>query len=397
MKARLLLVIDEMEVGGTQRQMVHLVRGLDRERFEVEVAFFRHSSFLVDELKSMGVRVHEVPKRGAIDIGFVWALRRLFARGRFDLVHAFSFTSELWSAVVLATLLPPRRASLLSSIRGTYEWYSPNQWRLKRWVTRRSAAVIANSRVGAQYAAKQMTLDQNDISIVYNGLPAAPTAEPAARVALREALGIEGDTFLLLFVGRLVNHKNIETLLRAMAALGDSDSPQPGKPVQLVLAGDGPDRQILRDLGLSLGLEREGPGEARVQWLGERRDVAHLMDACDALVLPSWREGLSNVILEAMQAGKPVLASMAGGNAESVVAEETGLMFEPADAEALAAQIRRLVVDELLASRLGQAGRARAQELFTLENMASNTQSHYFSALRRAGKVIGTSDQAASA
>jgi len=393
MKQRLLLAIDEMEVGGTQRQMVHLVRGLDRTRFDVEVAFFRYSSFLVDELKSLGVRVHEVPKRGAVDMSFVWALRRLVARGRFDLVHAFSFTSELWSAVVIATLSSSRRPALLSSIRGTYEWYSPRQWLLKRWVTKRSAAVISNSKVGAQYAAKQMGMDEKAISIVYNGLPAMPAIAPEDRVALRMALGIADDTFLLLFVGRLVDHKNIETLLRAMATA----TPETASPVQLLLAGDGPDRQALRELSASFGLEGDDVTRPRVQWLGERRDVAQLMDASDALVLPSWREGLSNVILEAMQAGKPVLASTAGGNVESVLAEETGLMFDPADAVALASQIQRLSADDLLVSRLGLAGRARVQELFTLESMASSTQTHYLSALQRAGKNIGTADQAASA
>lgn len=403
MRARLLLVIDEMEVGGTQRQMVHLVRGLDRTRFEVEVVFFRRTSFLVDELKSMGVTVHEIPKRGAIDLAFMRALRALVSGGRFDLVHAFSFTSELWSAVVLATIVVGRRAELLSSVRGTYEWYSPTQWRLKRWVSKRSAAVIANSKMGAQYATRQMGLPDASISVVYNGLPAGQEVTAASGLALRKTLGLEADSFFLLFVGRLVEHKNIETLLRAMAALQelkDSNSAGGAIPVQLVIAGDGPDRRALSDLGVSLGLEHQGATGSVVQWLGERRDVPQLLAASDALVLPSWREGLSNVILEAMQAGKPVLASTAGGNAESVVAEKTGLMFDPADSDELAALIQRLAGDSALATRLGQAGRKRAQKLFTLESMVRQMEDQYLEILRRVGKTVAatkTTDQAASA
>ena len=403
MRARLLLVIDEMEVGGTQRQMVHLVRGLNPSRFEVEILFFRQPSFLVDELKSMGTVVHEIPKRGAIDLAFLTSLHRLISNGRFDLVHAFSFTSELWSAVVLAMLFARRRPELISSVRGTYEWYSTTQWRLKRWVSKRSAFVIANSKMGAQFAKARMRLPDDAISIVYNGLPVVSEVASTSSSALRKTLGLKPGAFFLLFVGRLVEHKNIETLLRAMGSLQASSSANSAsatKTTQLVIAGDGPDRHALHRLSRSLGLEHQERRAPVVQWLGERRDVAQLLAACDALVLPSWREGLSNVILEAMQAGKPVIASTAGGNVESVVVDKTGLMFDPADPEELAALILKLAADDALAVELGQAGRQRANELFTLENMVRQTEDHYLEALRRAGKAVEsakTTDQATSA
>ena len=390
MTIRLLLVIDEMEVGGTQRQMVNLVRGLDRERFEVELVYFRFSSFLVDELESMGVVVHQVPKAGRIDPGFVWALRHLMLRGRYDIVHAFSFTSELWSALVLSTMAAASRALLVSSVRGTYEWYSALQWKLKRWVTARSATVIANSQQAAFYAAQQMGLPPNRIQVVYNGLPArgdmaaeagadnSELARAEARVAMRRQLGVEPDTMLLLFVGRLVDHKNLPTLLTAMASLRRLADEQ-ARPVQLLLAGDGPDRHSLEQQTESLGLSTQ------VQWLGERRDVPALMDASDAVVLPSWREGLSNVILEGMQAGKPVIASRAGGNVESVVPGETGLLFEPADSEALAVEILRLASDAELGQRLGRAGAERVAQTFALPTMVAKTQACYEAALSATG------------
>ncbi len=370
MTTRVLLIIDEMEVGGTQRQMLNLVRGLDRNEFAIEVAYFRQSSFLIDEFKAIGVPVHHLPKRARIDVSFLRALRRLIVKGGFQLVHAFSFTSELWSAVAIRSLMPARRPALISSVRGTYEWYSPTQWRLKRWVTAQSALVIANSRNAASYAATKMGLPESGIQVVYNGLPEMALRPAVERSLTRGELGYGDGDFVLLFVGRLVEHKNVPTLLKAMQLLpGLADDE--ASPVRLMLAGDGPDRQTLVAMADQYRL-----GEV-VQWLGERRDIPALMNASDAVVLPSWREGLSNVILEAMQAGKPVLASRTGGNTESVVAGETGLLFEPADAQALAVEILRLASDQPLAGRLGDAGRERVCEQFALAALADKTAQLY--------------------
>lgn len=370
MTTRVLLIIDEMEVGGTQRQMLNLVRGLDRNEFTIEVAYFRVSSFLIDEFKAIGVPVHLLPKRARVDVSFLRGLRRLIAKGGFQVVHAFSFTSELWSAVAIKSLTSARRPALISSVRGTYEWYSPTQWRLKRWVTGQSALVIANSQNAANYAATQMGLSASEIQVVYNGLPAMALRPAVERSLGRTELGYRDDDFVLLFVGRLIEHKNVPTLLKAMAllpALADDAA----RPVHLMLAGDGPDRQVLAEMTDDLALRDT------VQWLGERRDIPALMNASDAVVLPSWREGLSNVILEAMQAGKPVLASRTGGNTESVVAGETGLLFDPADAQALAVEILRLASDQPLAERLGAAGRERVCEQFALAALADKTAQYY--------------------
>ena len=94
---RLLVAVDEMEVGGSQRQIVQLLTHIDRARWEPEVVYFRQRSFLVDVLESAGITVHHLAKRGRVDPGFVLRFARLLDRGRYDLVHAFSLTAELWT------------------------------------------------------------------------------------------------------------------------------------------------------------------------------------------------------------------------------------------------------------------------------------------------------------
>lgn len=119
-KTRLLLLTDEMEVGGTQRQIVHIAAQLDRRLFEPTVLFFRNPSFFVDELKAAGVRVIQVPKQGRLDLRFVMRLKRELELGQFDVMHCFAFSGELWGAFARRMLPRSAQPALISSVRGTY-------------------------------------------------------------------------------------------------------------------------------------------------------------------------------------------------------------------------------------------------------------------------------------
>jgi glycosyltransferase involved in cell wall biosynthesis len=361
-RVRLLLVNDEMEVGGTQRQIVNLARSLDRDRYAPTVLYFRNPSSLVGELEESGVPVFQIPKRGPIDFAFLGALRAFLARGRFDVIHAFSFTGELW--VTLARLLAPR-AALVTSIRSVYDWYTGPQWAAKRWVTRRSQLVVANSEVAARYTESRLGLPEGAIRVVYNGTALPEPAAAEERERERAELGIEPGTVAALFVGRLVPLKNVPVLLRAVARLGD------GARLLLLVAGDGPARSALENEARNLGLG------TRVRFLGNRPDGRRLMEAADIIVLPSFQEGLSNAILEAMAAGRPVVASRVGGNGELVEEGATGLLFPSDDAEALAGCLARLGGDAALRASLGAEGRRVVASRFGLEPMARSMERIY--------------------
>jgi glycosyltransferase involved in cell wall biosynthesis len=368
-RLRVLLLTDEMEIGGTQRQIVHIATSLDRRRFDVTVLYFRNRSSFCDDLAAKGVKVVCVPKRGAVDLRFVRNLRRELQRGRYDVMHCFAFSGELWGAVARWLLPAAHQPALLSSVRGVYEWYKPWQWRAKRWVTHQSFKVISNSRMGAAYAGHRMQVPDQAFAVVYNGVATPPPPGPELSRALRDLFlgGAEGP--LLLFVGRLVEHKDIPTLLRAMAQA------RPYLPgLRLAIVGDGPlRRQIQAEID-----DEQLSGVAVL--LGERGDVSALIDAADALVSSSVREGLSNVVLEAMVGGRPVIASNAGGNVELVEHERTGLLFPVGDDTALASAIRLLASDTALRSYLGDQGRLRAERQFSVPAMVHAYETLYAAA-----------------
>ncbi len=369
-KTRLLLLTDEMEVGGTQRQIVHIAAQLDRARFEPTVLFFRNPSFFVDELQQAGVKVIQVPKRGRVDPKFVWRLARELRRGRFDVMHCFAFSGELWGAIARGLLPRAARPALISSVRGTYEWYSRWHWAVKRRVSEQSSRVVANSHMGAQYACHQMGLPAQAISVVHNGVQLPPPREPSGG-GLRSQLEVPASALLLLFVGRLVDHKDLPTLMRAVARLRDGAC-----LAHLAIAGDGPLRAEIEALIDQLKLRD------RVHLLGQRDDVPDLIAAADVVVLPSVREGLSNVILEGMMGGKPVVASRAGGNVELVEHERSGLLFDIGDDAGLAQAFMRLANDAVLRARLGAGARDRALNHFSIPSMVKAYEKTYREVVR---------------
>lgn len=361
---RLLVVIDGMEVGGSQRQIMHLLHGLDRQRWAPELAYFRCDSFLADAIRRDGVPVHYLPKRRRLDLRFVIAFARLLRRENYALVHAYSLTAELWSAVALA--LSGRRTPLVASERSSYRKDAPVwHWPLKRFVLARSAAVIANSRAGAHSTARRTGMPEAMFSVVANGVDLPAPVTPEERAAIRRSLGAPEGRVLGLFVGRLVPVKNVPCLIQALALL------QPGQRPWIAFAGDGPQRASTEQLAATCGVA------ADLCLLGERADAIRLMQAADFLVLPSHHEGMSNVVLEAMAAGCPVIASAVGGTPELIEDGRTGLLFPSGDADALAAAMENMATYPGLRSRLAHAGRQRVEQHHTQAALAAGTSEVY--------------------
>jgi glycosyltransferase involved in cell wall biosynthesis len=372
-KMRVLFITDEMEVGGTQRQIVHIARSLDKTRFEATVVYFCNRSFLVDELESAGVRVIEIAKRKRLDIGFLRRLVAMLQTGGFDVVHCFAFTGELWGAIARRFLPRASRPALITSVRNKYDWYSLLQWRVKRWAALESSVVVANSVAGGEHARDKMQLPHGAVVVVYNGV-----ADVSIGLPERDAT-VPNEVIKVLFVGRLVEQKNVPLLLRAMHLLFRKHGAR-DMPLRLLLAGDGLLRSALEQQAVSLGLD------CCVEFLGERSDTPALMRASDFVVSPSFREGLSNVILEAMMIGRPVIASAVGGSVELVEAGETGILFESDNENQLAAAMQTLADDTQLREKLGATGRRRALERYTVQAMVSAMEKHYRESAASAGR-----------
>ena len=169
------------------------------------------------------------------------------------------------------------------------------------------------------------------------------------------------DGVTAIFVGRLLPQKGLGDLLHAWATVKTRAS----RPATLRIVGDGPQQDELRVLAVDLSL-----GEA-VEFLGHRADVAAELAMADLFVLPSYAEGNSNAILEAMRAGLAIVATRVGGASTQVGNQGQRWLVSPGDREALADRVLELVEDATLRHGLGAAMRARVETVFAIDQVAT--------------------------
>lgn len=230
----------------------------------------------------------------------------------------------------------------------------------------KSAATLAIDRVitvsedNVEHLVRNHHVPRRKIRVVRNGIP---DPAPRSRESARAALGARRDDFLCLIAASLEERKGHATAFAAVALLPER--------VKLLVAGAGPLEAACRERAAAADLR----GRAVV--LGHRDDVASLLAACDALLVPSFLEATPYVIIEAMAAGRPVVASRIYGIPELVAEGETGLLVEPGRVEELAQAVRLLAGDSDLVARLGRAGRARFERMFRIDRCVAETVAVY--------------------
>lgn len=205
------------------------------------------------------------------------------------------------------------------------------------------------------------------ITTIYNGIDSGRFEGIGEISILRASLGLAPEDRSLVCIAHLADKKGQSTLIRAMARLT-------GKwpDLHCFMAGIGENSEALTALAGELGVSH------RVRLLGYRADAVALMNAADLVVLPSLcKEGLPLVLLEAALLGKPAICSDIPGNNEVVRDHETGLLFPPGDAEALASSIDALMSAPELRARMGASALERAHELFTIEAMTARMEALY--------------------
>ncbi|HXH02174.1 MAG TPA: glycosyltransferase [Candidatus Competibacteraceae bacterium] len=355
---RLLILTDtniDASYGGAERHLRNLVEHIDYERFHVDVL---QLSRRVWEPRSRvaGANVAHLATGRLLSrhgLGCMWQILQRMRAGRYHCVLSVFESSD-----VLAALLAPLAGIgvRISSRRDTGFRYS---WRIHlmyRLLNHRFHYIIAPSAAVRETLVAQ-GVNAKRLLIIPNGVDTA-RFECGDPRSLRRELGLGEDALVLGMVASLKPVKDHVTALQALALLH-----RQGWPAHLVLAGHGPLQAELQAQAQTTGL-----GDY-VHFLGVRDNVSSILAGVDVFLLTSLTEGLSNALLEAMAAGLPAVATRVGGNPEVVVDGETGYLVEPQQPQALCQSIARLAGDAALRRRLGQAGRARVLEHFSLNAM----------------------------
>jgi glycosyltransferase involved in cell wall biosynthesis len=367
-----LQLIPTLDRSGAEKQMVLLARGLPRDRFRVEVAALTRLGPLEAELRGAGVPVTTIGKRHKVDPPAFARLVRFLKDRRFDVVQTWIFAANTYGRLAAFRVGVP---VVITAEMAVDLWKGPRQLAVDRWLARWTDRVVGNSRAVVDFYRRAGVADDR-LALIYSGIgdEEPPAVDPAE---VRASLGLPADAPLALFAGRLAAQKGLDDLINALDLL------QHVRPdLRTLIVGDGPLRGHLEDLAHAYRLD------GAVRFLGHRDDVPRLLSASDLLVLPSLYEGLPNVVLEAMRARKPVVATAAPGTTEVVVDGQTGRLVPLRNPPALAEAIRSVIQDPDLARRLGEAGRARVEAEFRADAMVAQFADLYEQLARAKGLAV---------
>jgi glycosyltransferase involved in cell wall biosynthesis len=248
--------------------------------------------------------------------------------------------------------------------------------------------IVCVSEFHRQWALKLRICAARKIISIPNGIAPRIPDPRVSEAELRRSWGVGNGEFVILSMGRLAPEKGLEDLIEAAVILQKS-----GSRFRIVVAGDGPLRDPLSRMVADRGIAD------RVVFVGYREDVGNLLAACDQVVLPSLREGLSIALLEAMAAGKPIITTTIGSNVEVASQAEMAVLVAPGDPQALSQAILRCLRDPALRSGLGRNAQALFQERYTEDRMLSSYQQLYLELLKKkcpAATLVAEPEQGAS-
>jgi len=311
--------------------------------------------------------VHVLPKSAATEARVLLDLARILARPPAALLHASLFPAN-WRGALVATL--NRRLPFIASVRNLTDWMGSGRRFVEGLVLRRAQAVIVNSEAIARDLVAHGGVRRRNLHVIPNGVD-LDRFHPAER-APRPGEGSESDEVIVGAVMSLTRKKNPGLLVEAARRV---ISARPA--TRFVVAGDGPLRGEMLARIAAAGLE------GRFHLAGLRRDVPDFLRSIDMLALTSDREGLPNVVLEAMATGIPVVATSVGGTPEIVRDEVTGRLVPPGDPEAFARAVLTILGVRGAAVRMGEEGR-RSAAAFGVARMVERTEALYESVLHPA-------------
>ena len=352
---RVLHVVPDLVPYGLENMVASLLRSMDRARFQTGVVslYAETPGGLEDSLRDAGVRLYHLEKRRGLDLRMYPRMMRVLRDFRPDILHTHNYVLRYTYPV--AALRVPGMVHTIHNVADR-EVDRTGLW-LQQFAFRMGVrAVTIGDEVSASF---RRVYGFQEAALIPNGIPVRQYCAPAvSRAEWRARHGVDANEFVYLSVARFWPQKDHRTLLEAFAK-------GPGRigGARLLLAGEGTLREATADLASRLGIA------AQVTFLGQRADIADVLGAADVFVLSSRWEGNPLSVMEAMSAGRAVLATSVGAIPELVRHGRDGLLVEAGDAAGMADAMCLLQAQPAVLRKMGNSGRERALARFDLPAM----------------------------
>ncbi len=354
---KIVYLIDHLRGDGAQKGLVELVESLAPRGHQQTVVCLNDSwdDQLLDKLRRAKADLRIV---GKISLSGGYGLISLYfwlKRCRFDVAITWLFFSDLAGVTVVKWARIPR---IIVSLQARNIHYGVIRRRLARAAIQAANAVVLNSTYVKEFAIAECGAQPDRLFIIPNGIRVDEYLNPIDQSALRTQMRLPPEGKILGSVGRLTRQKGYDVLLKAFSMLPDRSS-------HLLIFGDGEEESKLRTLSAELELQN------RIHFVGYRHDLNSILGALDLYVHASRFEGMPHAIVEAMAAGRPIVATRVDGNRELIDDGVHGWLVPPDDPSALAKTIQEVLNHPEEANRRAGAARERIAKYFTLDTMTN--------------------------
>jgi glycosyltransferase involved in cell wall biosynthesis len=361
-RIKVLHLITSLEVGGAQHGLLLGLPRFDKDKYEHVLCSIMDRMQMAQQFREAGIEVHSLGLSKKTDLAVVHRLRSFLIKQRPDILHTYLLHGNVLGRIVGRLVGVPAIIGSERTIGQTRRW-----GRLATRITNPlTDAVEVNSEIGGWAIEKDLGVPREKVELVRSGLDLKAFSEPTRRTEIRSELNLNNDQHLVVYIGRLRPVKGVEYGLKAFAK---AQAKQPN--IHMALAGEGEQLDYLKNLAKELGITEN------VTFLGVRNDLPDLLAAADSVLMPSLNEGFPRTAIEAMAAGKPIIATRVGGTPEAIVDGETGILVPSKDIPAMASALTTLVGDRELQSHLGTAGRERTENNYSVENYVARLDGLY--------------------
>jgi len=363
-RLQILYLITSTNVGGAEKALLELILRIDRKKYAIYVCSLKRPGRFAKKIAAAADGFHslELSEAGGIKavLNFLPSfigLVRLTARLRPLIIHSFLFRANIYGRIAGRIAGVP---VIISSVR-----VIESEKNYKHLIDRLTSSLVhkymAVSEAVREFTIKHVHISPHKIVTVYNGIDKNRSLQQEPH-----SFKVNISLTNIGLIGRLDRQKGHGILIRALKIV------IPQEPdIKVYFFGEGPAESNIKHMVEHAGLSKQ------VSFMGTKENITACISLMDIIVLPSLWEGLPNVLLEAMAEARPVVASRIEGVDEVVVNGETGILFEPGDAQALSEALFKLIRDKKCAEEMGRAGRARVHEKFSIDKTVSDTLEIY--------------------
>lgn len=362
---KILLYTDTPLFGGAEKQLISLAKNLNKSKFE-PIIVCRHLEtlqLLIDEANQLKIKTYLINSKSKHSLSNLTEFNKIIKTEKPDLIHV-----QAWNPMAGKFAIMAARQKKIPLIVTEHDPF-PLNWPksiYKKWANQKVAKMITVSHANQKMLEEIYPEMIGRLTTIHNGIEKFASINESKRQQIRREIFKAGpETKVILGVGTLHERKGFKYLIGAYAKIHKDFSNS-----RLVIVGEGPERNSLENLIKNLSLSD------KVFLIGQRDDVPDLMQSANLMVLPSLKEAFGLVLIEAMHAGLPIIASQVGGIPEIIMDQKNGILIEPANKNSLVKALNKLLSKDELAKQLSKNGLEHWKN-FSASQMAEKTGQIY--------------------